>query len=95
MKVSVILFIDMWSLTAEDMVSGVNRFQDVYNFPKCSQHIKPSNEIITSALASRFLNYLIHFVLLLLSLAVVSRSKSNLPAALSPVVSAETLLHLH
>lgn len=37
----------------EGIVNGVNRLQDVYNFPKCSQHIKPSSKVIASMIISR------------------------------------------
>lgn len=57
--VSVMPFITMWSMADEDIISGVNRPQDMYNFP-----IKLSNEIIISAVTSRLFNYLIHFILL-------------------------------
>lgn len=53
MKVSVISFITMRSMANEGIVNGVNRLQDVYNFPKCSQHIKPSSKVITSMIISR------------------------------------------
>lgn len=87
--VSVMPFITMWSMADEDIISGVNRPQDMYNFP-----IKLSNEIIISAVTSRLFNYLIHFILLLLSLAVMSRSESNLPADLSPVTSGNSFIFL-
>lgn len=73
----------------EDIISGVNRPQDMYNFP-----IKLSNEIIISAVTSRLFNYLIHFILLLLFLAVMSRSESNLPADLSPATSGNSFIFL-
>lgn len=63
------------------------RLQDLCDFPECSQCINPSDEIITAAGTSRFSNYMILCVLLLVSFALI-----ELPEDESPVTgNAKTL----